>query len=337
MRKVEIEQLKQSTKLPVIMAPMFLVSNPKMIINACESGIIGSFPALNARTSDVLEEWMKQINTELQEFKNENPDKKVAPWAINYITHRSNKRYVEDLNLIEKYQPPIVITSLGDPSAVVKIVHEYGGLVFSDVITSKFARKAIEKGTDGLVLVASGAGGHAGVLNPFAFLHEVKQFWDGPIVLAGGMSKGEDILAAEVLGADFVYMGSRFITASESSAVDEYKDMIVNSSIEDVIYTDAFSGVNANYLVPSIRKAGLDPHNLEKKEEINFNKFSNPNAKAWKDVWGAGQGIGSINKIQSVGEIVAELQSSYEDARAEIVKKDRGTILKNNGMKRRTR
>ncbi|ASN06731.1 NAD(P)H-dependent flavin oxidoreductase [Virgibacillus necropolis] len=330
MQKKSVEQLKQNMKLPVIMAPMFLVSNPNMIINACASGIIGSIPALNARTSDILEEWMKQISTELKEIKNKNPDKEVAPWAINYITHRSNKRYEEDLNLIEKYQPPIVITSLGDPSAVVKIVHEYGGLVFSDVITVKFAKKAIEKGTDGLVLVASGAGGHAGILNPFAFLHEVKEFWDGPIVLAGGMSKGEDILAAEVLGADFVYMGSRFITSAESSAVEAYKNMIIDSSSEDILYTDAFSGVNANYLVPSIQQAGLDHNNLEK-EEMNFNKLNNSNVKAWKDVWGAGQGVGSINKVQTVAEIVEELQGSYEKAKAKI--NDRETILKNSSIK----
>lgn len=330
-----VEQIKQSMKLPVIMAPMFLVSNPKMIINACASGIIGSFPALNARTGDMLEEWMKQITTELQEIKAQNPDKKVAPWAINYITHRSNKRYHEDLNLIEKYQPPIVITSLGDPSAVVKIVHEYGGLVFSDVINVKFAKKAIEKGTDGLVLVASGAGGHAGVLNPFAFLHEVKEFWNGPVVLAGGMSKGEDILAAEILGADLVYMGSRFITATESSAVDAYKEMIVDSSIEDVIYTDAFSGVNANYLIPSIQRAGLDPNNLAKKEEINFDKLNDPKVKAWKDVWGVGQGIGSITKIQDLAEIVEELQISYEKARAGMAGNDRSVMLNNGSMKDR--
>ncbi|MGY0694461.1 NAD(P)H-dependent flavin oxidoreductase [Virgibacillus sp. FSP13] len=335
MPKEAVKQIKQSMKLPVIAAPMFLVSNPEMVINSCASGIIGSFPALNARTGDILEEWMQQINTELEEMKSKHPDKKIAPWAINYITHHSNKRYEEDLNLIEKYQPPIVITSLGDPSAVVKIVHEYGGLVFSDVINVKFAKKAIEKGTDGLILVASGAGGHGGILNPIAFLHEVKEFWDGPIILAGGMSKGEDILAAEVLGADFVYMGSRFIPSIESSAASEYKDMVVDSTIEDIIYTDAFSGVNANYLIPSIRKAGLDPDNLAKKEEINFNKLNDPNVKAWKDVWGAGQGVGSITNIQSVAEIVEELQVSYEEARAEIVKEDRKLILQNDSMKSR--
>ncbi|MBP1947152.1 NAD(P)H-dependent flavin oxidoreductase [Virgibacillus litoralis] len=323
MQTEAVKQLKQSMKLPVIMAPMFLVSNPKMIINACASGIIGSFPALNARTSDDLEEWMHQISTELKEIKSKNPDKTVAPWAINLIVHRSNKRYEEDLALIEKYQPPIVITSLGDPSVVVKVVHEYGGFVLSDVINVKFAKKAIEKGTDGLVLVASGAGGHAGVLNPFAFLHEVKEFWDGPIVLAGGMSKGEDILAAEVLGADFVYMGSRFIPSAESSAVEDYKTMIIDSSIDDILYTDTFSGVNANYLIPSIRKAGLDPDNLREKEEINFDKLNNSKAKAWKDIWGAGQGIGAINKIQSVSQIVDELQLSYEEAKAGVVRHDK--------------
>ncbi|SDQ91337.1 NAD(P)H-dependent flavin oxidoreductase [Virgibacillus salinus] len=323
MQKETVKQLKQSMKLPVIMAPMFLVSNPKMIIKACASGIIGSFPALNARTSDDLEEWMNEISTELEEMKSKNPNKAVAPWAVNLIVHRSNKRYEQDLALIEKYQPPIVITSLGDPSAVVKVVHEYGGFVLSDVINMKFAKKAIEKGTDGLVLVASGAGGHAGVLNPFAFLHEVTEFWDGPIVLAGGMSKGEDILAAEVLGADFVYMGSRFIPSAESSAVEDYKTMIIDSSIDDILYTDTFSGVNANYLIPSIRKAGLDPDILKEKEKINFDKLNNSKAKAWKDIWGAGQGVGAINKIQSVAQIVDELQLSYNEARAGIVRHDK--------------
>lgn len=280
MQRQLIKQLEESTNLPVIMAPMFLISNPKMVLNACEAGIIGTFPALNARTGVILEDWMKQINTELREKKKRSPDKNIAPWGINLITHRSNKRYEEDLNLIEKYQPPIVITSLGDPSLVVKIVHKYGGAVFSDVINIKFAKKAIEKGTDGLVLVSNGAGGHGGVLNPIPFLHEVREFWDGPVALAGGLSKGEDVLAVEILGADFAYMGSRFIPSIESSAVAEYKDMIINSSVEDIIYTDAFSGVNANYLIPSIINAGLDPNNLEKKKEINFDKSNNQQAKA---------------------------------------------------------
>ncbi|SHH01759.1 nitronate monooxygenase [Virgibacillus chiguensis] len=308
-----IQEMKASMRLPVVMAPMFLVSSPKMVTEACAAGIVGTFPALNARTKEILEDWMEQITNELEEMKKDNPNKKIAPWGINFITHRSNKRYTEDLQLIEKYQPPIVITSLGDPSPVVKIAHEYGGIVFSDVIDIKFAKKAIEKGADGLVLVASGAGGHAGQLNPISFLHEVRSFFSGPVILAGGMSKGEDILASEVLGADFVYMGTRFIPSKESEASQDYKQMIVESAIEDIIYTDAFSGVHANYLIPSITKAGLDPTNLKPKQEIDFNKLQTE-AKAWKDIWGAGQGIGPIKEIQTISEIVDELEYSYEKA-----------------------
>ncbi|GAA0424935.1 MAG: NAD(P)H-dependent flavin oxidoreductase [Bacillota bacterium] len=322
MSKQAIQQMKLSMRLPVIMAPMFLVSSPKMVVAACRAGIAGTFPALNARTSDILEDWMHQINTEIDVLKEKEPTRKIAPWGINFITHRSNKRYTEDLKLIEKYQPPIVITSLGDPSPVVEIAHQYGGVVFSDVINVKFAKKAIEKGADGLVLVASGAGGHAGVLNPIPFIHEVRSFFDGPIVLAGGMSEGEDILASEILGADFVYMGTRFIPSEESGAPDAYKQMIVESSIEDIIYTDAFSGVNANYLIPSIVKAGLDPNQLEKKQEINFEKLDNPEVKAWKDVWGSGQGIGAIDKVQSIERIVSELEESYTKATRNIVSQD---------------
>nr|WP_026682423.1 nitronate monooxygenase [Priestia megaterium] len=322
MSKQAIQQMKLSMRLPVIMAPMFLVSSPKMVVAACRAGIAGTFPALNARTSDILEDWMHQINTEIDVLKEKEPTRKIAPWGINFITHRSNKRYTEDLKLIEKYQPPIVITSLGDPSPVVEIAHQYGGVVFSDVINVKFAKKAIEKGADGLVLVASGAGGHAGVLNPIPFIHEVRSFFDGPIVLAGGMSEGEDILASEILGADFVYMGTRFIPSEESGAPDAYKQMIVESSIEDIIYTDAFSGVNANYLIPSIVKAGLDPNQLEKKQEINFEKLDNPEVKAWKDVWGSGQGIGAIDKVQSIERIVSELEESYTKATRNIVIQD---------------
>lgn len=309
-----IQKMKESMKLPVIMAPMFLVSNPKMIIEACKEGIVGTFPALNARTGEDLENWMQQINTELAQEKKDNPDQKIAPWGINIITHRSNKRYHKDLKLMEKYKPPLVITSLGDPSPVVEIAHQYGGVVFSDVINTRFAKKAIEKGTDGLVLVASGAGGHGGTTNPIAFVHEIREFFDGPIVLAGSLSKGEDILATEVIGADFAYMGTRFIPTHESSAVDEYKNMIIDSGLDDIIYTDAFSGINANYLIPSIIKAGLDPANLKNKDEINHYKAGNRDTKAWKDIWGAGQGIGSISKVQSVAEVVKELNVSYEEA-----------------------
>ncbi|MEK6455637.1 nitronate monooxygenase [Caldifermentibacillus hisashii] len=321
MTKTTIEKFKESTTIPVIMAPMFLINDPNMVLRACEAGIIGTFPALNARTNEILEGWFEQITTEWDRIKTANPDKKIAPWGINFISHRSNKRFTEDLQLIKKYQPPLIITSLGDPSPVVEIAHQYGGVVFSDVINVKFAKKAIEKGVDGLVLVCSGAGGHGGTYSPFAFIHEVKTFWDGPVVLAGAMSKGEDILAAEILGADFAYLGSRFIPAKESLANEAYKKMIIESRVEDIIYTDAFSGVNANYLIPSIKQVGLDPEKLQRKEKIDFSELGNPNIRAWKDVWSAGQGVGAITQVQSLAEIVAQLKQQYEAAKEKIVKR----------------
>lgn len=323
-----VTKMKASMEIPVIMAPMFIISNPKMVINACASGIVGTFPALNARTDVILEDWMQEINAELARLKQEKPDQKIAPWGINFIVHRSNKRYVEDLHLIEKYQPPIVITSLGDPGPVAKIVHAYGGIVLSDVINVKFAKKAIEKGTDGLVLVAAGAGGHAGTYNPISFVHEVREFFVGPIALSGGMSKGEDILATEILGADFSYIGTRFITSEESAAQDAYKDMIVDSSMEDILYTDAFSGVNANYLIPSIANSGLDPSNLQKKDKIDFSELRNKEVKAWKDVWGAGQGVGAINSVQPIAEIVEELKCDYNRAIEKVSDKNRKLVQK---------
>ena len=320
MKQDKMKEHLASLELPVIMAPMFLISNPIMVIKACKSGIIGSFPALNARTNDILESWMKQIVDELALQKKKNPDKKIAPWAVNFISHKSNKRFEEDLQLIKKYQPPIVITSLGDPSQVVRVVHSYDGIVLSDVINIKFAKKAIEKGSDGLILVSNGAGGHSGELNPFAFIREVREFWSGPIALAGSLSSGKDILASEIVGADFAYMGSRFIASEESEAVQGYKKMVMESGIDDIVYTDAFSGIKGNYLIPSIENSGLDPKNLEKKAEISFT--STNKTKAWKDIWGAGQGIGSIKEIQSIAEIVSELRLSYDEARAVLVNKE---------------
>lgn len=321
-----IANLKEAMEIPVIMAPMFIISNPTMVINACASGIAGTFPALNARSGEILENWMQEINAGLDKLRQQNPGKKIAPWGINFIVHRSNKRYVEDLNLIEKYQPPLVITSLGDPGPVAEIVHAYGGVVLSDVINIKFAKKAIEKGSDGLVLVAAGAGGHGGTYNPISFVHEVRQFFDGPIALSGGLTKGEDILVTELLGADFSYIGTRFIPSEESSAQAGYKDMIVDASIEDIIYTDAFSGVNANYLIPSITGAGLDPRNLQKKDKVDFSELRNKEVKAWKDVWGAGQGVGSINNIQPVADIVEELKAGYYQAIEKISRKNNVSI-----------
>ncbi|MEW9673879.1 NAD(P)H-dependent flavin oxidoreductase [Ammoniphilus sp. 3BR4] len=285
---IKRDQLADQIALPVIAAPMFLVSSPDMVIEACKAGIVGSFPLLNARTSDVLNDWMERIARELAQAKLDNPHRRVAPWAVNLIVHRSNKRYEEDLELIKKYQPPIVITSLGDPSLAVRLAHEYGGLVFSDVSTLVHARKAAQKGADGLILVCNGAGGHGGTINPIAFMGAVKEFWDGITILAGCISNGRDILAAEALGADFVYMGTRFIAASESFASPEYQRMLMESTLDDLIYTDAFSGINANYLVPSIRQAGLDPDQLEKKASLDFVPSSTSGPKAWKDIWSAG-------------------------------------------------
>lgn len=314
------EGLKNDVDFPVMMAPMFLISNPDMVVQACQNGVIGTFPALNARTSEALAGWMQEINSALTAIRQKNPSQKIAPWGVNYIVHRSNKRYKEDFALIEKYQPPVVITSLGDPGPIAEVVHAYGGVVFSDVINIRFAKKAIEKGADGLVLVAAGAGGHGGEYNPISFVHEVRTFFDGPIALGGGMTKGEDILATELLGADFAYLGTRFIPSEESFAQQAYKEMITETSIEDILYTPAFSGVPANYLIPSITQAGLDPKALQTKE-IDFSELYNNEAKAWKDIWGAGQGVGSIHDIQSVSMIIAQLKKEYDEAIEKTVKK----------------
>ncbi|MDN4593099.1 NAD(P)H-dependent flavin oxidoreductase [Polycladomyces subterraneus] len=300
--------------LPVIAAPMFLVSSPDMVIESCKAGIIGSFPLLNARTVDILDDWMKRITEELERIRVDHPNHRIAPWAVNLIVHRTNKRYEADLDLIKKYQPPIVITSLGDPTPVVNVVHEYGGLVFSDVSTLYHAKKAARTGVDGLILVCSGAGGHAGTINPFAFVGEVREFWDGITILAGCLSSGRDILAAKALGVDLAYMGTRFIPASESLASEDYKRMLIESTLDDLIYTDAFSGVNANYLKPSIRRAGLDPEQLQKKESVDFSELNQSDAKAWRDIWSAGQGVGQIKRVQTVAEIVADLRREYDEA-----------------------
>jgi nitronate monooxygenase len=305
-------KLSNQLSLPVINAPMFLVSSPDMVIESCKNGIIGTFPLLNARTSELLENWMIRISEELNQTQEENPSAKIAPWGVNLIVHRTNKRFEEDLELIKKYEPPVVITSLGNPSDVAKIVHSYGGLVFSDVISLEHARKAAKTGIDGLILVCSGAGGHGGTLNPFAFLKAVKEFWEGITVLAGAISTGEEILAAKILGADLVYMGTRFIATEESSASEEYRQMLIESTLEDLIYTDAISGIKGNYLLPSLQKAGFDIENLKKKE-VDLS-FSDSKAKAWKDIWSAGQGVGRIKKVSTVKEVVEELTAEYYKA-----------------------
>ncbi|MCM3717649.1 NAD(P)H-dependent flavin oxidoreductase [Fictibacillus phosphorivorans] len=304
--------LSNQLVLPVINAPMFLVSSPDMVIESCKNGIVGTFPLLNARTTELLENWMIRISEELTQAQQTDPSAKIAPWGVNVIVHRTNKRFEDDMELIKKYEPPIVITSLGNPSDVTKIVHAYGGLVFSDVISLDHARKAAKTGIDGLILVCSGAGGHGGTLNPFAFLKAVKEFWEGITVLAGAISTGEEILAAKILGADLVYMGTRFIATEESSASEAYRQMLIESTLEDLIYTDAISGIKGNYLLPSLQKAGIDIEQLNKKE-VDLS-FSESKAKAWKDIWSAGQGVGNIKKVSTVKEIVEELTKEYKQA-----------------------
>lgn len=298
-------------ELPVMTAPMFLVSSPELVIEACKAGIIGSFPLANARTTEDLDVWMSKITEELKKIRTEEPNRRIGPWAVNVVVHRTNKRLEEDYHFIKTYQPPIVITSLGNPQEVVRIVHEYGGLVFSDVINLVHAKKAIDGGTDGLILVCNGAGGHAGTFNPFAFIAAVKEFWDGIIILSGSISNGRDIVAAQILGADLVYMGTRFIATNESLANSDYREMLIQSTLEDLIYTDAISGVYANYLIPSIQSAGFDPEKLKKKESFDWSEHDGNKAKAWKDIWSAGQGVSVIKQIESVAEVIETLKREY--------------------------
>jgi len=304
----KIRAIKSGLTLPLISAPMFLVSSPSMVIESAKAGIIGSFPSLNARTVEDLEGWLDQITSSLA-------DESVAtPWAINLIVHRSNKRFGPDLDLTVKYKVPIVISALGSPKSVVDAVHSYGGLVFADVNSVAFARKAAEAGADGLILVSAGAGGHTGQMTGFSFVPAVREFFDGPIVLAGGIVDGRGVRAAEALGADFAYMGTRFIATEESLASDDYRQMLIDGTIDDIILSPYFTGVPANYLLPSVKQAGIDPAELAKPNpQISFD---NPDAraKAWKDIWSAGQGLGSIHKVQTIADLVAELKRDYDAA-----------------------
>lgn len=319
MRKSIPETWWNQLRLPVISAPMFLVSGPELVKNCCLNGVIGSFPAPNARPIEVLDQWMGELNEQLEAEKVKDPNCKIAPWAMNMIVHSSYSRLQDELALIRKHKPPLVITSLGSPKHVVDIVHEYDGLVFSDVSDLKFAKKAAEAGVDGLILVASGAGGHAGQINSFAFVDMVRTFWDGIIVLAGAISTGKSILAAQAAGADLAYMGTRFIVAKESMASDEYREMLVTSTQEDLILTDAFSGVKANMLKPSIVKAGLDPELLVKKDKVDFDDLpKGTNAKAWRDIWSAGHGVGAISQIESVAQIIERLEEEYKAALQQV-------------------
>jgi nitronate monooxygenase len=312
--------LQDSLSLPVIGSPLFIVSNPDLVIAQCKAGIVGSFPALNARPAAQLEVWLERITRELAAHKAAHPGARVAPYAVNQIVHASNDRLQHDLDVCARFKVPIIITSLRAPHEAIEAVHAWGGVVFHDVISIRHARKALEAGVDGLILVCAGAGGHAGALSPFALVSEVRRFYDGPIILSGAITRGEHILAAQALGADLAYMGTRFIATHEANAVEEYKRMIVDSSAQDVVYTNLFSGVHGNYLRGSIERSGLDPDALPvgDKNTMGFGSGGAAHKKVWKDIWGAGQGVGNIDAIQSAAEVVAELRHDYAAARARL-------------------
>tara|TARA_Y100000741_G_scaffold150969_1_gene113919 strand:+ start:4548 stop:5519 length:972 start_codon:yes stop_codon:yes gene_type:complete len=319
-KHIDKQKLLESLRLPVIGAPLFIVSTPKLVIEQCKSGIIGAFPALNARKEDELESWLKNISQELETFKKNNPEKKVAPYAVNQIVHQSNTRLKIDVEMCVKYKAPIVITSLRPPAEVVEAVHSYGGLVFHDVINMRHAKKAISQGVDGIIAVCAGAGGHAGTISPFALIKEIKDIFDGFVILSGSMSNGRDVLAAECIGADLAYMGTRFIATKEANAVDEYKDMIIDSDADDIVYSSLFTGIHGSYLKGSIIKSGIDPENLElgDKNTMNFDS-SESKAKAWKDIWGAGQGVGSMKDIPNVSDLVDEIEQDYNSTKTKII------------------
>ncbi|MBL4611128.1 NAD(P)H-dependent flavin oxidoreductase [Halopseudomonas sp.] len=312
--------LQHSLKLPVICSPLFIISNPDLVIAQCKAGVVGSFPALNARPAEELEVWLKRITSELEQYKQENPDAVVAPFAVNQIVHSSNDRLQHDVEMCVKYKVPIIITSLRAPNDVVEPIHSYGGLVFHDVINVKHAKKAIEAGVDGLILVCAGAGGHAGQLSPFALVSEIRAFYDGPIILSGSIAKGEQILAAQAMGADLAYMGTRFIATHEANADAAYKQMLVDTTADDIVYSNLFTGVHGNYLKPSIQNAGMDPNNLPEgdKSSMKFGSGGSNKSKAWRDIWGAGQGVGSIAAVTSTAEAVSQLEQEYASAQARM-------------------
>ncbi len=313
--------LKDKLRLPAIAAPMFIVSNPDLVIAQCKAGIVGSFPALNARPAEQLEVWLEKITSELAAWDAEHPDTPAAPFAVNQIVHGSNDRLQHDLEMCVKYKVPIVITSLGAKEMVNEAVHSYGGIVLHDIINNRFARKAIEKGADGLIAVAAGAGGHAGPLSPIALIQEIREWFDGPLLLSGSIATGDAILAAQAMGADLGYIGSAFIATQEANAEQAYKQAIVDHGAADIVYSNLFTGVHGNYLRPSIEAAGLDPDNLPESDPsaMNFGSGGNSDAKAWKDIWGCGQGIGAVKEILPAGDLVARLQREYAAARERLL------------------
>jgi nitronate monooxygenase len=304
--------LQGRLSIPVIASPLFIISNPDLVIAQCKSGVVGSFPSLNARPLAQFEEWLQRLTTEL--------GPKDAPFAVNLIVHRSNDRLLDDLKLVVKYKVPIVITSLGAREDVFQAIHSYGGIVLHDVINDRFARKAIEKGADGLIPVAAGAGGHAGTTSPFALIQEIREWFDGPVALSGSIATGDAVLAAQAMGADLGYIGSAFIATTEARASDDYKQSIVDSRADDIVYSDLFTGVHGNYLKPSVRAAGLDPDNLPKGDvsTMNFASGGASSAKAWKDIWGCGQGIGAVKEVVPAAQVVERLKREYAAARARL-------------------
>ncbi|MFC3069425.1 NAD(P)H-dependent flavin oxidoreductase [Phenylobacterium soli] len=312
--------LRDRLRLPVIASPLFIISGPDLVIAQCKAGIVGSFPALNARPASLLDEWLHRITEELAAWDRDHPDTPAAPFAVNHIVHKTNDRLEHDLEASTKWKAPIVITSLGAREDVNAAVHSYGGVVLHDVITDRFAKKAVEKGADGLIPVAAGAGGHAGRLSPFALVQEIREWFDGPVALSGSIANGHAILGAQAMGADLAYIGSAFIATQEANAEQDYKQMIVDSAADDIVYSSLFTGVHGNYLKPSVIAAGLDPDNLPESDpsKMNFGSGGNQKAKAWRDIWGCGQGIGAVKDIPTAGELVARLSGEYDEAIAEL-------------------
>jgi nitronate monooxygenase len=304
----------QSLKFPVIASPLFIISNPKLLIAQCKAGVVGSMPALNARPAEQLEEWLIEITEALAAHDRDHPDQPAAPYAINQIVHKSNDRLEHDMALCVKYKVPIIITSLGAREDVNAAAHSYGGIVLHDIINNKFAKKAIEKGADGLIAVAAGAGGHAGVKSPFALIQEIREWFDGPVALSGSIATGGAVLAAQAMGADFAYIGSAFIATDEARAAEDYKQAVVDGTSDDIVLSNLFTGVHGNYLAPSIRKAGLDPDHLPESDPSQMN-FGGAAQKAWKDIWGCGQGIGAVKAVVPTAELVQRLKREYEAAK----------------------
>lgn len=312
--------LTQPLTLPVVASPMFIASGPELVIAQCKAGIIGSFPALNARPASELTTWLTRIEDELAQHTAEHPDRPAAPFAVNQIVHRSNDRLEADMKVVVEHQVPIVITSLGARTDINDAVHSYGGIVLHDVINDRFARKAIEKGADGLIAVATGAGGHAGTQSPFALVQEIRSWFDGPLLLSGAIAHGNSVLAAQAAGADFAYVGSAFLATNEANSQPEYKQMVADSTASDIVYSNLFTGVHGNYLRGSIAAAGLDPDDLPVSEPsaMDFGSGNTSDAKAWKDIWGAGQGVGAVTDVVPAAELVARLAAEYQQARARL-------------------